>query len=80
MSHFRGVNGLVVNLLIDGICMTTPVIEGTKPDTTQLLLEALDTRWKTYNMELKRCRAEFSNEAVHDLRVAARRMLASSNC
>jgi CHAD domain-containing protein len=42
----------------------------------QLLLAALDNRWKNYRAELKRCRAEFSNEAVHDLRVAARRMLA----
>ncbi len=42
----------------------------------QLLLDALDQRWKKYRAELKRCRAEFSNEAVHDLRVAARRMLA----
>ena len=42
----------------------------------QLLLEALDKRWKKYRAELKRCRVEFSNEAVHDLRVAARRMLA----
>ena len=42
----------------------------------ELLLEALDRRWKNYRAELKRCRADFSNEAVHDLRVAARRMLA----
>jgi len=42
----------------------------------EFLLEALDQRWKNYRTELKRCRAEFSNEAVHDLRVAARRMLA----
>jgi CHAD domain-containing protein len=42
----------------------------------QLLLEALDQRWKNYRAELKRCRAEFSNEAVHDLRIAARRILA----
>jgi CHAD domain-containing protein len=42
----------------------------------QLLLAALDKRWKNYRAQLKRCRAEFSNEAVHDLRVAARRMLA----
>src|SRR5688572_23706181 len=45
-------------------------------NVNQLLLEALDNRWKKYRAELKRCRAEFSNEAVHDLRVAARRMLA----
>ena len=36
----------------------------------------LDQRWKNYRAELKRCRAEFSNEAVHDLRITARRMLA----
>src|ERR1044071_5011673 len=42
----------------------------------QFLLEALDQRWKIYRAELKRCRTEFSNEAVHDLRASARRMLA----
>jgi len=42
----------------------------------QFLLDALDQRWKNYRAELKRCRTEFSNEAVHDLRVSARRMLA----
>src|SRR6266498_415255 len=50
-----------------------------KPSTilvNQFLLEALDERWKNYRDELQRCRAEFSNEAVHDLRSAARRMLA----
>jgi CHAD domain-containing protein len=44
--------------------------------TNEFLMEALDGRWKNYRAELKRCRAEFSNEAVHDLRVSARRMLA----
>src|SRR5215475_15776715 len=44
--------------------------------TNQFLLEALDQRWKNYRAELKRCRTEFSNEAVHDLRASARRMLA----
>jgi CHAD domain-containing protein len=56
--------------------MTTSVSEGTEPDITRLLLEALEQRWKNYRAELKRCRVEFSNEAVHDLRVATRRMLA----
>jgi len=56
--------------------MTTPLIEEPKTETNQLLLEALEKRWKSYRAELKRCRAEFSNEAVHDLRVATRRMLA----
>lgn len=42
----------------------------------QFLLEAMDQRWKNYRAELIRCRSEFSNEAVHDLRASARRMLA----
>ena len=42
----------------------------------ELLLEALAVCWKNYQIELQRCREEFSNEAVHDLRSAARRMLA----
>ena len=42
----------------------------------QFLLSALDERWKNYRADLKRCREEFSNEAVHDLRSASRRMLA----
>jgi CHAD domain-containing protein len=42
----------------------------------QFLLEAMDQRWKNYRAELMRCRSEFSNEAVHDLRASARRMLA----
>jgi CHAD domain-containing protein len=56
--------------------MMTPMIEEPKPETNQFLLEALEHRWKNHRAELKRCRAEFSNEAVHDLRVATRRMLA----
>jgi CHAD domain-containing protein len=56
--------------------MTTPLTENLKPTANQLLLQALENRWKGYRAELKRCRAEFSNEVVHDLRVATRRMLA----
>src|SRR6266700_917504 len=56
--------------------MTTPLIEEPKLEPNQLLLEALENRWKSYRTELKRCRTEFSNEVVHDLRVATRRMLA----
>ncbi|NWF63590.1 MAG: CHAD domain-containing protein [Chloroflexi bacterium] len=41
-----------------------------------LLIEALDARWKKFRAELKHCREEFSEEAVHDLRVATRRLLA----
>jgi len=56
--------------------MTTTLMAEAKQDASQLLLEALEKRWKSYRVELKRCRAEFSNEAVHDLRVAVRRLLA----
>ena len=58
--------------------MTRPEINGNSSNlpVNQFLLEALDQRWKNYRAELKRCRTEFSNEAVHDLRVASRRMLA----
>lgn len=41
----------------------------------QLLNEAIKGRWKKYRSELKRCRAEFSNEAVHDVRIALRRLI-----
>jgi CHAD domain-containing protein len=42
----------------------------------KLLLDGLEKAWRTYRSELKRCRDEFSNEAIHDLRVAARRLVA----
>jgi CHAD domain-containing protein len=40
------------------------------------LLDGLEKSWREYLKELKRFREEFSNEAVHDLRVATRRMIA----
>lgn len=42
----------------------------------KLLLTVLDQRYAKYRAERKRCKAEFSEEAVHDLRIAARRLLA----
>lgn len=42
----------------------------------ELLLQAMDKRWETYREQIKTCRRAFSEEAVHDLRVAARRLLA----
>lgn len=56
--------------------MPKPQIIGTAREAKQLLSDALEKRWKKYRSEFKRCRAEFSNEVVHDLRIAARRMLA----
>jgi CHAD domain-containing protein len=57
----------------------SPSVNQKHPESSSVspfLLAALDDRWKNYRAELKRCRAEFSNEAVHDLRSASRRMLA----
>lgn len=45
-------------------------------DAKTILLDALDARWGKFRAELKLCRDEFSEEAVHDLRVASRRLLA----
>lgn len=58
--------------------MSNSAIKSDSPEVpvNRFLLQALDERWEKYRAELKRCRAEFSNEAVHDLRVASRRMLA----
>jgi CHAD domain-containing protein len=58
--------------------MTTSTSSHADPalPVNEFLIKALDERWKNYRAELKRCREEFSNEAVHDLRSAARRMLA----
>jgi len=43
---------------------------------TEQLNTALQDRWDKYTQELARCREAFSEEAVHDLRVATRRLLA----
>lgn len=56
--------------------MDTPVIKESKLNAGQLLAEALEKAWDNYRKEIKNCRDEFSNEAVHDLRVATRRVLA----
>lgn len=45
-------------------------------DARTLLLDSLNARWDKYREIIKVCRREFSDEAVHDLRVAARRLLA----
>jgi len=45
-------------------------------DARTVLLEALEARWGKFRTELKTCQKEFSEEAVHDLRVATRRLLA----
>ena len=45
-------------------------------DTKDLLLDSLDERTGTYVKKVKRCRDDFSTDAVHDLRTSLRRLLA----
>ena len=40
------------------------------------LAAALDSRWRSYRERLRQCQEKFSEEAVHELRVATRRLLA----
>jgi CHAD domain-containing protein len=46
-------------------------------DVRVLLLDSLNDRWETFRAELKRCQKQFSEEAVHDLRVATRRLIST---
>ena len=41
-----------------------------------ILAAALDSRWQSYRKQLRQCQQKFSEEAVHELRVATRRLLA----
>lgn len=51
-------------------------IENDMEAQNRFSLNSLDTRWKRFHLELKRLPQELSEEAVHDLRVATRRLLA----
>jgi CHAD domain-containing protein len=46
-------------------------------DIRALMLESLHGRWRALRAELKRCRKRYSEEAVHDLRVATRRLIST---
>jgi CHAD domain-containing protein len=41
------------------------------------MLDSLHDRWQSFRAELKRCRKKCSEEAVHDLRVATRRLIST---
>jgi CHAD domain-containing protein len=47
------------------------------PEFRALLLDALHDRWRTWRSGLKRCRKKYSEAAVHDLRVATRRLISA---
>jgi CHAD domain-containing protein len=51
---------------------TTPLT-----DVRSLVLDSLHARWQTFRAELKRCQKKYSEEAVHDLRVATRRLIST---
>ena len=44
-------------------------------DRSMILIEAFDKRWKDFQYRFNLYRAEASEESVHDLRVASRRLL-----
>jgi CHAD domain-containing protein len=46
-------------------------------EANPFLPDFIDQRWEKYRADLKTCRAEFTETAVHDLRVATRRLLAA---
>jgi CHAD domain-containing protein len=47
------------------------------PDIASLVITSLDQRWRKYVKELRRCRIRCSEESVHDLRVATRRLIST---
>lgn len=55
--------------------MNNLILDKPAEGSGKLLFQALEKGWNTYLEELERCRAEFSNEAVHDLRVSIRRII-----
>jgi CHAD domain-containing protein len=47
------------------------------PDVLDHLVDSLQSGWKRYCKELKRCQKSFSEDAVHDSRVSTRRLLST---
>jgi CHAD domain-containing protein len=54
---------------------TRNLAAGLGPNTIKLLALALRKKWKCYREHLSRCQRKLSEQAVHDLRVEARRLL-----
>lgn len=50
--------------------------EGVRPTVDELLRQMLEDRWSTFARELLRVRRKGTEEAVHDVRVATRRLIA----
>ena len=60
----------------DPTSLNSSTADPAEPNTSRLLPFALEKSWGNYLAQLERCRNEFSEEAVHDLRVATRRLMA----
>lgn len=60
---------------------TLAIVGGTNIQQTpvigNVLIDSLAQRWQNYLKELRRCKRAFSEEAVHDLRVATRRLMST---
>jgi CHAD domain-containing protein len=64
-------------------CLPTPSLarrtngaHPTVPGVGLCLINTLEARWKSYRQQLRRCQDQCSEEAVHELRVATRRLIA----
>ncbi len=55
----------------------TPSATRNKGGVLQLLCKALESQWRRYRKRLRQCQERFSQQAVHDSRVEARRLLAT---
>ena len=47
------------------------------PDIGSIIIESLGERWRKYLKELRRCKRAFSEDSVHDVRVATRRLIST---
>ncbi len=54
-----------------------PAPSDTVPALGQVLIDSLEERWRKYLKELRRSKRTCSEEAIHDLRVATRRLIST---
>ena len=54
-----------------------PPPPGRRVELDDFLRDSLKSHWRDYRKEFKRCQKKFSNDAVHEVRISIRRLLAS---
>lgn len=59
---------------VAGRMSATALSKGRAASGPMVLADRLEACWGTYRLDLQRCQDEFSEQRVHDLRVAARRL------